>query len=178
MKRTLLPLAIVIISLTSCSLGMNDQNMLDMTLPRTYSPSELVGEWASDYTSLGEVIDAYEGRSIGNTWLSGRYFKITDDGRNSEYYFMTKSQYTSAATKAVGTVRFDVGSTSDSGSFTFLALKAHYKGWGSAQIDRDANETELKNNLTSKYYYRLEKGVLVIEAGNQPGAYSSAFKRL
>ncbi|HEY0039225.1 MAG TPA: hypothetical protein VGB71_01110 [Flavisolibacter sp.] len=178
MKKFFLPCLVLLLSITSCSLEMNDQSMIDMTLPKTYSPSKLVGEWASNYSSLSEVIDAYDGRYIGNTWQSGKYFKITDDGRNSELYFMAKSQYTSSATKAIGTVRFDVGSTAESGSFTFLALKAHYNGWGSVQVNRDANETELKNNLTGKYYYRMEKGLLFIEPGTEPGPSASSFKRL
>jgi hypothetical protein len=178
MKKLLLPGIMAVLLFTSCGLAMGDQNMIDITLPRTYSPAKLVGEWASGYTNFTQVIDAYDGRYLGNTWQSGKYFKITDDGRNSEFYFMAKSQYASSATKAVGTIRFDVGSTNESGSFTFLALKAHYKGWGSVKVDRDATETELKNNLTNKYYYRMEGGWLRIEPGAEPGPYASSFKRL
>ena len=111
-------------------------------------------------------------------WQSGQYFKITDDGRNSELYLMEKSQYASSAIKAVGTIRFDVGSTADSGAFTFLALKAHYKGWGSVTTDRDATENELKNNLSGKYYYRMEGGQLKIESGAEPSASTSGFKKI
>lgn len=178
MKR-FLPIAVLLAAaLSSCGWAMNDQNTIDITLPKTYSPSALVGEWASGYANFTEVIDAYNGRFLGNTWQSGKYFKITDDGRNSEFYFMAKSLFASTATKAVGTIRFDVGSTAQSGAFTFLALKAHYNGWGSASVDRDATESELKNNLTGKYHYRMEDGWLRIEPGKEPGPYASSFKRL
>ena len=178
MKRFLLPVFIVILTLSSCGWAMNDQTTIDITLPKTYSPSKLVGEWVSGYASLTEVVDAYDGRYLGKSWESGKYFKITDDGRNSEFYFMAKSRYSSSATKATGTIRFDVGSTFESGSFTFLALKAHYKGWGSSTVDRDATQEELKNNLTGKYHYRMEDGWLRIEPGAEPGPYASSFKSL
>lgn len=164
--------------LAACGWVVNDQNTIDITLPNTYAPSPLVGEWVNGYTSLTQVVDAYDGRYLGSTWQSGKYFKITDDGRNSEFYVMAKSQYSSFATRATGTIRFDVGSTKESGSFTFLALKAHYKGWGSSQVDRDATETELKNNLTTKYFYRMENGWLRIQPGSEVNEYSSSFKKL
>ena len=133
--------------------------MIDFTLPKTYSPSKLVGGWASGYESFTQIVDAYGGGNAGTNWQSGQYFKITDDGRNSELYLMEKSQYASSAIKAVGTIRFDVGSTADSGAFTFLALKAHYKGWsyGTLKVDRDATDAEraeLSQNL--QFYYQFE----------------------
>jgi hypothetical protein len=127
---------------------------------------------------LAEIVDAYDGQFSGDTWPSGRYIKITDDGRNSELYLMTKSQYSSSATKAVGTIRFDVGSTEQSGAFTFLALKAHYKGWGSVKVDRDATEAELKNNLSGKFYYQMEDGRMRIEFGAEPGPDTDSFKKI
>ena len=178
MKKFFLPTILFLLTLASCGLEMKDQSMIDMTLPRTYSPAKLVGEWASGYTSFSEVIDAYHGRYLGNAWQSGEYFKITDDGRNSELYFMAKSQYTSSATMARGTIRFDVGSTAESGAFTFLALKGHYKGWGSVQVDREATVAELKADVSGKYYYHMEDGVLRIEHGGEPGPSASSFKKL
>ena len=178
MKRLFSVAVLLTTALTSCGWALSDQNTIDITLPKTHSPAELVGEWASGYTNFTQVVDAYNGRYLGNTWQSGKYFKITDDGRNSEFYFMAKSQFASTATKAVGSIRFDVGSTAQSGSFTFLALKAHYKGWGSVTVDRDATEGELKNNLTGKYYYRIEDGWLRIEPGREPGTYASSFRRI
>lgn len=178
MKR-LFPIAVLLAAaLCSCGWAINDQNTIDISLPRTYSPAQLVGEWASGYTNFTQVIDAYNGRYLENTWQSGKYFKITDDGRNSEAYFMAKSQFASTATKITGTIRFDVGSTAESGAFTLLALKAHYKGWGSVTVDREATEDELKNNLTGKYYYRAENGWIRIEPGKEVGPYASSFKRL
>ena len=178
MKKLLFPGAFAVLLLSSCGLAMGDQSMIDFTLPKTYSPSKLVGGWASGYNSFSQIVDAYDGRYLGDTWQTGQYFKITDDGRNSEFYFMDKSQYTSSATKAVGTIRFDVGSTAESGAFTFLALKGHHKGWGSVTTDRDATENELKNNLSGKYYYQMEGGQLKIEAGDEPTASTNRFKKI
>jgi len=177
MKKILLPGITIILFLSSCNWAINDQSTLDITLPNTYGPSELTGEWVSGYSSFSEVVDAYDGRYLGSTWQSGKYFSITGNGKNSQLYFMIKSQYSSSATKANGTIRFDTGSTSESGSFTFLALKAHYKGWGSVKVNREATETELKN-LTRKYYYQMENGWLRIEPGAEPNQYSSSFKKI
>ena len=164
--------------LTSCGWVVNDQNTIDITLPNTYSPAPLVGEWVNGYTSFSQVVNAYDGRNEGNTWQSGQYFKITQNGRNSELYIMSKSQYSSFATHAAGTIRFDVGATKESGSFSFLALKAHYRGWGSSQVDRDATEAELKNNLTARYNYRTENGVLHIQPDTETVEYANSFKKL
>ena len=178
MKKLVLPGVFAALLLTSCGLAMGDQCMIDMTLPKTYAPAKLVGGWASGYTSFTQIVDAYDGRYAGDSWQGGRYFRITDDGRNSEMYLMVKDQYTSSATKATGTIRFDVGSTENSGAFTFLALKAHYKGWGSVKVDRDASQLELKNNLSGKYYYHVENGTMRIEAGTEPGKDASAYKKI
>jgi len=164
--------------LSSCGLAMSDQGMIDITLPKTYAPPKLVGGWSNGYNSFNQVVNAYDGRQLGNTWQSGRYFKITDDGRNSEFYFMTKSLSSSSAVKAVGTIRFDVGSTEQSGGFTFLALKAHYKGWGSVSVDRDATEAELRNDLSGKYVYEMVDGRLQIEPGDEPGSNTGSFKKI
>jgi hypothetical protein len=164
--------------LAACGWAMNDQNTIDVTLPNTYTPSPIVGEWVNGYTSLTQIVDAYDGRYLGSTWQSGKYFKITENGTNSELYVLAKSQYSSFATRATGTIRFDEGSTSESGSFSFLALKAHYKGWGSSKVDRDATEIELKNNLSAKYYYRMENGWLRIQPGAEVNQYSSSFKKI
>ena len=150
---------------------------IDATLPNTSTPAKLVGEWVNGYTSLVQVVDAYDGRYLGSTWQSGKYFKITRNGSNSEFYFMAKNQYSSSATKAVGTIRFDVGSTNERGAFTFLALKGHYKGWGPTKVDREATEGDLKTYLTGKYYYRTEGDWLRIEPGTEPGEYTSSFRK-
>ncbi|RYH31683.1 hypothetical protein EON65_02225 [archaeon] len=177
--KNLLNLGIAsILLLSSCGLAMSDQGMIDITLPKTYSPPKLVGGWASGYTRFNQVVDAYDGRHEGNTWQSGRYFKITDDGRNSEFYFMMKSPSSSSAIKAAGTIRFDVGSTEQSGAFSFLALKAHYKGWGSVSVDRDATESELKNSLSGKYFYQMIDGRMRIEPSDELGPNASSFKKI
>ena len=178
MKNVLLSGAFVLLVLSSCGLAMGDQGMVDFTLPKTYSPSKLVGCWASGYNSFLQIVEAYQGRSLGEAWQNGQYFKITDDGRNSEFYLMEKNQHNSSAVKAVGTIRFDVGSTAETGAFSFLALKAHYKGWGSVSTDREATENELKNQLSGRYFYRMEGGQLKIEAGAEPSHTTSNFKKI
>ena len=178
MRKLILSSIIVTSLLSSCGWGINDQMTLDATLPNTSAPSHLVGEWASGYTNFTQVINAYDGRHLGSTWQSGKYFKITRNGSNSEFYFMAKSQYSSSGTKAVGTIRFDVGSTNEKGAFTFLALKGHYKGWGPTMVDREATESELKTYLTGKYYYRMEGNWLRIESGAEPGEFASSFRKI
>jgi uncharacterized protein YdbL (DUF1318 family) len=178
MKCLLLLAACITTVLSSCGWAINDQSTIDITLPKTYSPTGLVGEWADGYANFFQVVEAFNGRSGGNNWQSGRYFKITEDGRNSEYYFMAKSEFASTAIRAKGTIRFDVGSTLESGSFNFLAISANYKGWGSAEVDRAATESELKNSLSGKYYYRMDDGKLWIEAGAEPGSHAGSFRKL
>ena len=80
-----LPLSLLF---TACGWMVNDQNTMDITLPNTYAPSGLEGEWVNGYTSFTEVVDAYDGRHLGTTWQSGRYFKFTENGKNSEFYVM------------------------------------------------------------------------------------------
>jgi hypothetical protein len=178
MKKIFFFTPFFILLLSACSWTMNDPTTIDDTLPSTDTPVNLVGEWANGYTSFTQVVDAYNGRYLGSTWQSGKYFKFTASGKASEFYFMAKSQYATSSTKAMGTIRFDIGSTSESGSFTFLALKGHYKGKGSINVDRDATENELKNSLTQKYFYRMEGGWLRIEPGAEPSNYTSSFRKI
>lgn len=145
-------------------------------LPHTAAPEGMAGNWASGYASFTEVVDVYDGHVVGNAWQSGKFFKITDDGRNAEFYYMAQSQYSQTATKATGTISFDEGSTAEEGSFTFNACWAHYKGWGSTIVDRDATEAELSNNLTKKYYYRVEGEWLRIEPNGPVNEFSSSFE--
>lgn len=178
MKNTIFVLAALLVLLSACSWAMNDQATVDCTLPTTQTPSELVGEWANGFSSFTQVVDVYNGKLLGHTWQSGKYFSFTADGQNAQLYVTGQSRYASFATQATGTVRFDPESTDSRGSFTFLALKAHYKGWGSASVDRDATPTELKNNLTRKYHYRKEGDWLRIEAGAEPNDHSSSFRKM
>lgn len=149
----------------------------DATLPNTATPSELIGGWANGFASFTQVVDAYNGRVLGNTWQSGKYFKFTPDGQKAEFYVMGKSQYASFATQVSGTIRFTPESTNSRGSFTFLALKGHYRGWGTTTVDRDATPEELKNNLTRKYYYRMDGEWLRIEPSAEPNDYTSSFTK-
>ena len=145
-------------------------------LPHSAAPAGLAGNWASGYASFTEVVDVYDGHVVGNAWQSGKFFKITSDGRNAEFYYMAQSQYSQTATKATGTISFDAGSTEEEGSFTFNACWAHYKGWGSAIVDRDATAEEVQNNLTKKYFYKVEGEWLRIEPGGPVNGYSSSFE--
>ena len=145
-------------------------------LPHNAAPAQLTGNWASGYASFTQVVDVYDGHYLGNAWQSGKFFKITGDGTNAEFYYSAQSQFTQSATKATGTISFDAGSTSQQGSFTFYACWAHYRGWGTTTVDRDASGTELKNNLTTKYFYKVEGQWLRIEPGGAVNTYSSSFR--
>ena len=157
---------------------MNSQETIDCTLPTTSAPSEMIGGWSSGYASFTQVVDAYNGRVSGNAWQSGKAIKITPDGSNADFYMMGGSQSLNLATQISGTIRFDKESTNSRGSFTFLALKAHYKGRGTTNIDRDATPDELKNNLTKKYFYRMDGEWLRIESGTEPNDHSSNFRKM
>jgi len=178
MKDILVLTTILAILLFAGSWTMKDQKTIDNTLPTTTTPKEMIGGWSSGYASFTQVVDAYNGRVLGNTWQSGKYIEITPDGKNAEFYIMMQSRYSSFATQMSGSIRFDAESTNSRGSFTFLALKAHYKGFGSTKVDRDATTEELKKNLTCKYYYRMDGEWLRIEPGAEPNDYSSSFRKV
>jgi hypothetical protein len=146
--------------------------------PSTPAPEGLAGNWSSGFASMTQLVDVYTGKLVGNAWLSGKFFKITQDGKNAEFYYTVETQYTQAATKAVGTIAFDEGSTSTEGSFTFYAGWAHYNGWGTTTVDRDATEEELSNNLTGKFHYRVEGQWLRIQPGGPVNDYSSSFEQI
>lgn len=145
-------------------------------LPHSAAPAGLTGNWASGYASLTQLVDVYNGQYVGNAWQSGKFFKITGDGRNAEFYYMAQSQFAQTATKATGTIAFDAGSTGQEGSFTFHACWAHYKGWGTSIVDRDATQEELNNVFTRKYFYRVEGQWLRIEPGGAVNNFTSSFK--
>lgn len=166
-----------ILLLSTGSWTINGQETIDSTLPDTSTPAGMVGGWSNGFASFTQVVDAYNGRVLGNTWQSGKYIRFTPDGRNAEFYVMMQSQYASFATQVSGTIRFDPESTNSRGSFTLLALKGHYKGWGSKPVDREATPEELKKNLTRKYFYRMDGEWLRIEPGAEPNDYSSSFRK-
>jgi hypothetical protein len=161
---------------SSCEKEILEGNNSCDKKPHTAAPSGIAGTWANGFTSMTNIIDVYTGRWLGNTWQSGKCFVITNDGRNAQFYYMAQSQYSQSATKATGSIAFDQGSNASSGSFTFHPCSAHYKGWGSTSVDRDATQDELKNNLTTKYYYRMEGQWLRIQPGGPVNEYSSSFR--
>ena len=144
--------------------------------PATAPPAGLTGNWASGYSSMTQLVDVYNGKYVGNAWVSGKFFKFNNNGKGSEFYYSAQSQYAQTATKATGSLFFDAGSTATEGSFTFYPCWAHYKGWGSVIVDRDATEAELENNLTVKYYYKTEGQWLRIQPNGPVNAFSSSFK--
>lgn len=145
-------------------------------LPHNTAPAELQGNWANGYSSYTDIVDAYNGQVIGNAWQSGKLFKITSNGTNAAFYYMAQSQYSKSATKATGTIHFDEGSTGSEGSFTFNACWAHFKGWGSTSVDRDATQAELSNQLTRRYYYLTDGNWLRIQPDEPVNEYSSSFE--
>jgi hypothetical protein len=144
--------------------------------PASATPTGLTGNWASGYSSMTQLVDVYNGSYVGNAWVSGKFFKFTNNGNGAEFYYSAQSQYAQNATKATGSTYFDAGSTATEGSFTFYPCWAHYKGWGSVSVDRDATEAELTNNLTAKYYYKVEGQWLRIQPNGPVNAFSSSFK--
>jgi hypothetical protein len=147
-------------------------------LPHNEAPAALRGGWANGFTNHTKIIDVYNGDWIGNTWETAKYFSFTNNGKGAEFYYFAQGQYFQAATYAKGTIEFDEGSTEESGSFTFHACKAHYKGWGSSVVDRDATDEELQNSLTHRYYYKMEGDDLRIDYSAPPNEYTSTFNKI
>lgn len=106
-------------------------------------------------------------------------FKITADGKNAEFYYMVQTEDLQSATKAIGTVTFDEGSTATEDSFVFYAGQAHYNGWGTSTVNRDATASELSNNLTGRYSYEMDGQLLRIPPGESPvDQYASSFEQI
>jgi hypothetical protein len=171
-------LVLTSLSICLCSWTFTKNNVSNTALPGASAPSALIGGWANGFTTFTQIVDAYDGRILGSTWQSGKYFKFTATGKACEFYIMGKSQYSTYATQAKGTVSFEPGSTNSKGAFTFTATSAHYKGWGSVRVDRDATVTELKNSLSRKYYYRMDGDWLRIEPNAEPNDYTSSFRKI
>jgi hypothetical protein len=146
-------------------------------LPHNAAPEGLQGAWINGFTNFTQIRDAYNGEVLGHTWSSAKYFNFTSNGKGAEFYYMAKGQYSQSGTYAKGTISFDEGSTDESGSFVFHACKAHYKGYGSQVVDRDATDEELRNNLSGRYYYEMQGQWLRIEPGGPVNDYSSSFRR-
>lgn len=181
MKQSILVAAwllVVLITGTSCKKDHTDPGK-NFTTPATAAPEGLAGNWASGFQSMTQVIDVYTGKYLGNTWQSGKFFKITQNGKNAEFYYTVETQYAQSATKAIGTIAFDEGSTSTEGSFVFYAGWAHYNGWGTTRVNRDATASELADNLTARYSYFWDGQWLRIQPGEPPaGPYASSFSKI
>lgn len=147
-------------------------------LPHNAAPAALRGGWANGFINSTQIVDAYNGNILGYGWASAKYFSFTSNGEGAEFYYMAKAEYSQSATYAKGTIAFDECSTEESGSFVFHACKAHYKGWGSVSIDRDATDEELQNNLTGRYYYEMQGNWLRINPGGPVNGYSSSFEKM
>src|SRR6476661_10783688 len=167
-------------SLSGCVKSVDNDGLVrsGCRQPHNAAPVELRGGWANGFSSYTQIVDAYNGNILGYTWESAKYFSFTADGTGAEFYYMAKGQYSQAATKAVGTVEFDPGSTAQSGSFTFYACQARYKSWGNPSVDRNATDEELHNNLTRKFYYVMDGEWLRIEPDSAPNQYTSIFHKL
>ena len=162
---------------TSCKKD-SAKNSTDFHTPATAAPDGLVGNWSSGFSSMTELVDVYTGQYVGNAWQSGKFFKITADGKNAEFYYTAQTQTMQSATKAIGTIAFDEGSDATEGSFVFYAGWAHYNGWGNTHVNRDATSDELTNNLSGRYYYQVEGQWLRIQPGEPVNDYSSSFEQI
>ena len=178
MKRNLILavlLLVVMFAGTSCKKESNPPVISNT--PATSIPSGFeTGTYANGFENTIDLIDVYTGKVVGAGWTSGAAFKFTKDGKNAEFYYTAETESMQAATKAVGTIAFDEGSTAAAGSFTFYAVQGHYNGYGSTTVNRDATKDELTNNLTGKYYYRMDGQWLRIEPGGQVNEYSKSFE--
>jgi hypothetical protein len=179
MKKLLYLLAIAVIAAGSSCKKDSKKNGMDCDLPSTNVPTEMVGEWASGYNSMTQIVDVYNGQHLGNAWQSGKYFSFSPDGKSAELYYMANSGLSSSsATRAVGTVTFD----ENDGSFTFHCCWAHYKGWqnGTKTVDRDATDQEKAQFLTQKFYYSFETtgGNTWMQIRFEPGGTPSSFRAL
>ena len=83
-----------------------------------------------------------------------------------------------AATKAVGNMAFDEGSTATEGSFIFYAGWAHYNGWDTIAVNKDVTLDRLFNNLTRKFYYKKEAQWLRIEPDGPVNDYTSSHEQI
>src|SRR4051812_26720466 len=181
MKRIFIVAALLLIVAaagTSCKKDHNP-SPIDINTPATAPPSGFeTGTYANGFVNTIDLIDVYTGKVVGAGWKSGAAFTFTADGKNTEFYYTAETQYMQAATKATGTIAFDEGSTAEEGSFTFYAVQGHYNGYGSTTVNRDATKDELTNNLTGKYYYRVEGQWLRIEPGGPVNEYSKSFEMI
>lgn len=170
-------LLVAVAAFTSCKKD-SAKPATNFDLPSTPAPQGLSGNWANGFASLLQLYNVYTGKLVGSAWQSGKAFKITADGKNAEFYYTVETQYTQAATKAVGNIAFDDGSTATEGSFVFYAGWAHYNGWGTTSVNRDATADELSNNLTRRYYYKMEGEWLRIQPDEPVNEYSSSFEQV
>jgi len=179
MKKNIILAALLLVALftgTSCKKDHNPPVHFDT--PATPPPSGFEeGTYANGFQNLLELYDVYTGKIIGPAFKSGKVFTFTADGKNAEFYYTAETQYMQAATKAIGTIAFDEGSTATEGSFVFYAAWAHYNGYGTTTVNRDATEEELTNNLTGRYAYKMDGQWLRISPGEPPvDPYASSFE--
>ena len=177
MRKNVVLLALLLAVLftgTSCKKEHNPPT--DFNTPATPPPGGLEGTWANGFASMLELYDVYTGKVIGPAFKSGVVFTFTADGKSAEFYYTAETEDMQAATKATGTIAFDEGSTATEGSFRFYAGWAHYNGYGTTTVNRDATKAELANNLTSRYYYKMEGQWLRIEPGGPVNEYSKSFE--
>jgi hypothetical protein len=178
MKRNIILASLLLVVLFAGTSCKKDHNPPVITnTPATPPPSGFeTGTYANGFQNMIDLIDVYTGKVVGAGWTSGAAIEFTADGKNAEFYYTAETQYMQAATKAVGTIAFDEGSTADEGSFTYYANSGHYKGYGSTTVDRDATKDELTNQLTTKYYYKMEGQWLRIEPNGPVNEYSKSFE--
>jgi hypothetical protein len=153
MKKVIYFFAVTVIMVSASCRKKNDDNGANSNpcnLPTSTIPSDMVGEWVSGYTSFTEIRDAYDGRSLGTTWQSGKYMRLNANGKGMELYIMGGNMYAEYATKIEGTVTYN-----DEGILQFHACKAHYNAWsyGTKTVDRDATEAQLQNMTNNNRFY-------------------------
>jgi hypothetical protein len=178
MKELFYFIAIVAMTITA---ACNKDKAANCDLPSTSVPASVAGSWVNGYSSFTQIVDAYNGQYLGNTWQSGRYMRLQPDGKNAELYIMGGSQYAEFATKVQGNVTFN----EVAGTMQFHVCSAHYKGWqyGNLTVNREATASE-REDLTQnlQFYYDFETSGnntwLQLVFVSEPGGSPTSFRRV
>src|SRR5215218_1349617 len=98
MKKILFFSLVALLAFSSCEKDGGLGGSCD--LPHNAAPENLKGGWANGFTNHTNIIDVYNGKWLGNTWSSAKYFNFTPNGKGAEFYYMAHGQYFQSATYA------------------------------------------------------------------------------
>ncbi len=175
-KLTLVVLAIILTGFMACKKDDGFENSCNLASAAV--PEQISGNWVNGYTSLTNIVDAYDGRILGTTWKSGRYLHLERNGKNAVIYIMGGSQFSEFATRAEGTVTID----ETAGALAFNVCRAHYRAWsfGNRTVDRDATAAEIadmSNNLRFFYSFETSGGNTWFQLRFDPNGTPTSFRK-